>query len=783
MKMQDRQRILVALSLIFLWGLASWLIAKRYYQARVQTLVQQETRLSQARVDDLVDSIRRNLSYVSGIPEVLRESQRVKQAVTRFGEGTEAETNPAATPRMRAEAWKTDPQLKPLHEFLALAGTSLHADLIVLLDAKGNCIAASDILSENSPLGYNYAERQYFQAARKGQRGMQYAAGMATRLPGIYFASPVWVNKHFAGALVAKIDLPRLTYLVGQADVFVADREGVVVLAHDPSLQYKVVKGAAVFGLSPAERMDLYHKTDFAELPVRPWEEPGFPQFVQIGQNPNPHLLISQQLPEFGLTVYNGAEVGDLHALNRENAWFGVLLAVSGSVLILIGYGALLYVNSVRRARRTLWRQANFDRLTGLPNRSMFYDRLDQEIRNSNRSKLPMGLLLIDVDLFKEVNDTYGHAAGDILLQKVAHRIKTCVRDSDTVARLGGDEFTVILPNLSDKSHIEDIAQEIIGKLAAPFHLGKDVAHVSASIGITMFPHDARILGELVKNADQAMYAAKREGRNRFSYFNLKLQENAERRLRMVNDLRHALRSGQFSLHFQPIVDLATGKVVKAEALMRWHHPERGWVGPGEFIPVAEETGLIHEMGDWVFKQAVHWAKYWTSRFSPDFQVSINMSPVQFRPEGRSFVSEWMRYLKEEGLSGRNMAIEITEGVLLNAQSDVSDRLLEFHDAGVDLEVDDFGTGYSSLSYLKKFDIDYLKIDRSFVTHLETDGEDRILTEAIIMMAHKLGMKVVVEGIETEGQRDQLRAAGCDYGQGYLFSRPVPPELIESKLL
>ncbi len=437
-------------------------------------------------------------------------------------------------------------------------------------------------------------------------------------------------------------------------------------------------------------------------------------------------------------------------------------------------------ITEKKLSEELIWKQANFDALTELPNRRMFLDRLEQEAKKSDRAGLPLALLLIDLDQFKEVNDTLGHDMGDILLQQAARRIHGCVRESDTVARLGGDEFTVILSELPDDArHVEDIAQKIIGKLAEPFHLGDEIAYISASIGITLYPSDAADIDALMKNVDQAMYVAKNKGRNRFSYFTPQLQEAAQTRLRLSKDLRGALAAREFSVCFQPIVELATGRIHKAEALIRWQHATRGLVSPQDFIPLTEETGLIHEIGDWVFREAAGWAKRWSHQFAEEFKVSVNMSPVQFRAEGRVFAVQWLRHLQELGISGKNIAVEITEGLLLNADPDIIDKLLVFRDAGIQVAIDDFGTGYSSLSYLKKFDIDYLKIDQSFVRNLETDPDDMALSEAIIVMAHKLGLKVIAEGVETEGQRRLLADAGCDYAQGYLFARPMPPEEFE----
>lgn len=436
-------------------------------------------------------------------------------------------------------------------------------------------------------------------------------------------------------------------------------------------------------------------------------------------------------------------------------------------------------ITSRKKVEELIWKQANFDALTDLPNRQMFRDRLEQEARKSDRSGRPLALMLIDLDRFKEVNDTLGHDQGDLLLVEAARRISDCVRKSDTVARLGGDEFIIILPDLADVARVERAAQSIIDALNEPFRLRANEVYVSASIGITVYRNDSKNIDELFRNVDQAMYVAKNAGRNRFAYFTADMQEAALSRMRLASDLRSALAAGQFAVHYQPIVEMATGRIHKAEALIRWHHPARGLVSPAQFIPLAEETGLIVSIGDWVFTEAVNQVKRWRAALDPAFQISVNKSPIQIRHEGRSHVS-WPDYLREHGMPGQSIAIEITEGLLLQPEGAVKDKLLAFRDSGVQVAVDDFGTGYSSLAYLKEFDIDYLKIDRSFVCNLGRSKNDLVLCEAMIAMAHTLGLRVVAEGVETTEQRDLLRAAGCDYAQGYLYAKPLPPDAFET---
>ncbi|HEY5799544.1 MAG TPA: bifunctional diguanylate cyclase/phosphodiesterase, partial [Burkholderiaceae bacterium] len=347
-----------------------------------------------------------------------------------------------------------------------------------------------------------------------------------------------------------------------------------------------------------------------------------------------------------------------------------------------------------------------------------------------------------------------------------------------TVARLGGDEFTVILPALDDRARADSIARDILAAVSQAFQIGDETLYLTASIGITMYPDEGGDVETLLKHADQAMYAAKRNGRNCFHHFTSALQLTAQSRQAMIKDLRAAVDGNQFRVHFQPIVDIATGRVRKAEALIRWHHPVRGMVSPLDFISVAEESGLIHPIGDWIFKQAAQWAKRWNDKYEHGFQVSVNVSPLQFQANAEH-CQRWTEYLAETGVPARSIVIEITEGLLLHADPAVTEKLMQLRDNGIEVAIDDFGTGYSSLAYLKKFNIDFLKIDQSFVRNLATDASDMALSEAIIVMAHKLGLKVIAEGVETAEQKQHLLAAGCDYVQGFLFSRPVPPEDFE----
>ena len=459
----------------------------------------------------------------------------------------------------------------------------------------------------------------------------------------------------------------------------------------------------------------------------------------------------------------------------------GIIVARDDKGVPLLMTGTTSDVSAKKLADEQIWHHANFDALTGLPNRRLFRDRLDQEVRKAARSGRQVALLFIDLDRFKQVNDLFGHDAGDLLLAQCANRIRGCVRESDTVARLGGDEFTVILSSPESPARVEHVCQKILQTLESPFPIGKEVAYMSGSIGVTLYPNDATTSEELIRKADQAMYAAKNGGKNQFSYFTYAMDEKAHLRLRLASELRSALPAGQLEVYYQPVLDLASGKLIKAEALLRWHHPRLGLVEPTSFIPLAEETGQINQIGNWVFKHAASRSRQWGELLGEGFQIGVNKSPIQFLSHNDD--ADWLQHLKQLGLPGSSISIEITEGMLLHASSSVTNKLLEYRDAGIQVAIDDFGTGYSSMAYLKKFDIDYLKIDQSFVAEIATDDNSRTIAESIIVMAHKLGLKVIAEGIETEAQLDLLRQAGCDYGQGFLFSAALPADGFEQMLI
>ena len=428
-------------------------------------------------------------------------------------------------------------------------------------------------------------------------------------------------------------------------------------------------------------------------------------------------------------------------------------------------------IQRVKASEASFTHLAQHDALTNLPNRLLVSDRMEQAIGQARRYQRRAALLFLDLDNFKTINDSLGHDAGDELLKEVARRLQGAVREMDTVSRQGGDEFLIVLTDVPDLGAISAVANHVLDAMIQPFSLKGMQIVSSVSIGVALYPEDGDDFAALLKHADLAMYQAKAAGRNAFRFFDARMNADILERLNLDSGLREALGQQQFVLHYQPIVDIHSGRLLSAEALIRWQHPERGTVGPDKFIPVAESSGLIVEIGEWVLNEACRQMMLWRAAGLPAFVVSVNLSTVQFRRGNLEalVVAALHRY----GLPAECLELELTESLLLQDSEGFIDTLYRLKALGVKLSIDDFGTGYSNLSYLQRFHVDKLKIDQSFVRKLQDSPQDRAIVTAIIQMAKSLHLLTIAEGIEDDSTRRMLAELGCDQGQGYWFARPL----------
>ncbi len=433
-----------------------------------------------------------------------------------------------------------------------------------------------------------------------------------------------------------------------------------------------------------------------------------------------------------------------------------------------------------KQSERRLKQLAHFDSLTDLPNRVQFIERLQQTMTEADRHERLVGVVFLDLDRFKYINDSLGHEKGDLLLREVAMRLSGAIRRGDTVARLSGDEFALVL---ADMGHVDDailVAQKILEVFHQPFRVAGHDLYVTASLGITLYPFDDRSAQELLRNADVAMYRAKESGKNNYQFYVAEMTAKATERLSLENDLRSALERSEFSLHYQPIADCPSGRILGMEALLRWMHPTRGMISPAIFIPLAEETGYIIPIGEWVMRTACEQCRLWQKQGFSSLYVAVNLSSRQFHQ--KDLPASIYNIIQEIGFNPRNLVLELTEGLVMQQAEASVNTLRELKAMDIRISIDDFGTGYSSLSYLKRFPIDVLKIDQSFVQDIPGDADDAAIASTIITMAHSLGLKVVAEGVETEQQLNFMREHQCDAMQGYYLGKPLPADQFESFL-
>lgn len=536
----------------------------------------------------------------------------------------------------------------------------------------------------------------------------------------------------------------------------------IMILGEDATIQYQSPSAERIVGCVPSTPRDASILT------------PVHPEDLETVRS-----LISESISRPWLSL--AAEVR-LQLADESWCYFDVVATnllrdpELGGIIV-----ALRDITERKDLEQALAHQAFHDALTGLPNRRLFIDGVERALARSTSHGTPLAVMFLDLDNFKIVNDSLGHPVGDQLLKAVTERIQDCLRRKDVLARLSGDEFAILVEGLDGVEDVERLASRIQQQMRRPFQIGDRELFAGLSIGIVLNEPAHTCANDLLRDADLAMYRAKSNGKGRCAVFHRTMNTRITERLSLETSLRGALERGELAVYYQPVVDLSTGVIVGCEALARWLHPERGVVQPGDFIPLAEETGLIVPIGAWILEEACRQAERWKREHNLSLRVSVNVSPRQF--ESPDFVDTVTRTLAETGLPLHHLKLELTEGVLMRDVGLAVARLRELEEMSVQIAVDDFGTGYSSLAYLRQFTVSQLKIDRAFIARIGADPLDDAMTRSVITLAHNLGMQVVGKGIETAEQKAFLQAEGCDLGQGYYFSPPLPSQLVETLLL
>jgi diguanylate cyclase (GGDEF)-like protein/PAS domain S-box-containing protein len=582
------------------------------------------------------------------------------------------------------------------------------------------------------------------------------ALALGTGYTALLVCALLGIGIFFTRLISVRFSHPVRQQLLLSASVFDSSREGILIT----DARQRILRANAAF-----TRLTGYSETEL---------QGQTPKILQSGHQP----------PDFysrlwdGLLQY-GQWQGEVLDRRKDGQIVPILLSIS--VLRDIAGEITHYIavhtdiSQIKQSEAQLEYQARHDHLTGLPNRLMLHLSVEHALKLARRQKTQLALLMLDLDRFKDVNDSFGHLMGDALLRDVAERLVNCVRNADTVSRLGGDEFTVLLEKLDSPNEAARVAENLIQVLNEPFRLpnGSEVV-VGATVGIAMYPDHGDSEETLLQGADAALYHAKAEGRGRYRYFSDSLTQAARERIALETRLRRAIAQRELCLHFQPQIDISSGAIVGAEALVRWSSPEEGLVLPGRFIPLAEQSGLIEAIGEWVLRETCRQGQRWLAEGLPALTLAVNVSSRQF--QRADLADRLALILAETGFPPQRLELEMTESALMEDEVRVLEMLNRLRQLGIRLAIDDFGTGYSSLAYLKRFPIDLLKIDKSFVDDIPRLSDDMEITATIIAMAHTLRLKVLAEGVETTAQLEFLRERGCDFCQGYLLSRPLPPE-------
>jgi diguanylate cyclase (GGDEF)-like protein/PAS domain S-box-containing protein len=890
----ERSYRLVGL-LVALWAVIAAFSVDYYHRRLGNDILHQEQQLARQQAEETAANIEDSLQLLKGIPQVLVGNDTTRQALRRFGPDA---VPSALAPAERKLLWTRDRQLAQLNASLELAATSFKADMLIVVNAAGDCIAASNTGSAASVVGINYADRDHFIQARASGRGHQYAVGRATGVSGLFYSHALIEQGRFLGAVIVKRNLSSLPAWTRQAKTFLVDGNGVIVFSPDKRFEFRTLPGAAIFAMPIDRRALQYARDRFEPLSITPWEERRMDGAVRLGTDDIPVVLGIKAMAGDAVSVYVPRPLDDLVRLHTQRLWLFVLIAGTGGILIVAASEIVLYLRESKRVEAdlrvaatafesqegmvitdaaymvlrinraftditgftardvverelmlldparhseafgaTIWRASEdegcwqgevwsrrkngarypqsllvtavrnasgdvthyvcaltditarkaaeqeirnlalYDFLTQLPNRRCLMERLQHALAASKRTNRRGALLFIDLDNFKDLNDTLGHNMGDLLLKQASARFTACVRESDTVARLGGDEFIVMLEGLDKDArvaadHARIVGEKILDQMKRPYVLDGHQHNCTSSIGITLFMGQVENVEDLLKQTDLAMYQSKAAGRNALRFFDPTMQAVVSARARLDNDLRVGLQQRQFQLYYQPQVDSA-GCLVGAEGLLRWHHPQRGTVLPAEFIGAAEKSDLILPLGDWVLEtacaQLVTWEKY---PAMASLRIAINVSPRQFRQP--DFVDRVLSVVTASGANPRKLKLELTENLLLDDVGQTIAKMEALKAQGVGISLDDFGTGYSSLTYLKRLPICELKIDRSFVRDILTNPDDAAIVKTILTLAHNMGIEATAEGIESEVQHAFLANLGCKAFQGYLFGRPVP---------
>ena len=768
-----RLYVITGIVLLLFWIAVSWLVANTYQSWKSEQTYLETRKSAEVITNGLYKRMTQTFSLLQAMPNIMSQNTATHDVLLRHHHHSKRLTH--LNNKEILSHINDYPELQIVSEILKKLADSISViDIFWLTDANGICIAASNFEHPQSFLGKDFTKLRHFSHALAGKSVVRYSMGYYRNIPGIFFSTPVFMNNKVAGVVTTKVSLNYLSQWLNEVNGLVIDNYGVIIYASDPSYVMQLLPDSTVYTLTPEERLLRYGKTEFQTLPFHQEKTDSADSLYRLNNESTPYYVSSVQLknPDFQLlTLFKRASSQEI--LLQTFTYFA-LLFMAGSFLILGAIFLVYYIRYQRALRQTRLQQLiSRDALTGFYNRSMLIPLMEQRISRAKQRQAIFAVLFVDIDLFKDINDSFGHEIGDEVLQQLAGRFKSVLRETDIIIRHAGDDFIILLDEISTQEDVANLASSLMVHSQQPFYLqNKITLTLSVSIGIVLFPDHGDTTSLLLRHADTALHYVKQNGRNNYAFYRSQMSTELLMRKSLESDMEHALENNEFFLVYQPQYCYAKKGMASCEALIRWRHPVHGIISPATFIPIAENSGFIKRLGEWILNEACRQAAEW-QKLGMTLSVAVNLSAVQFQENLPATVQ---RIITQHGMVPHLLDLELTESILMKNVAQSLSLIQELKNLGARISLDDFGTGYSSLAYLQKFPIDTLKIDRAFVSDMENNASNRAIIHVIISMAQGLNYQVIAEGIETQEQYNLLMEMGCHIIQGYWFSKPLPAD-------
>ena len=773
-----RPYILVAALLVIVWVTVAWFTGRAYVSWQTSQVYIATENKARVSIGELYDGLLKSLTFLHAVPNLSSREEIFHRTLNNFNYRSDF----ARTPTKEIKKYlDQNPYLRNANQELSKIISNIDAiGTLWLINRDGYTIASSNANTDESFVGAYFGDQGYFIDAIKGRPAMRFAVGHITKSPGLFFSAPVSSGGEIRGALVAKVDLDYLYYWISMTNGYVIDSFGVIVLAANSEHEMMAVPNATVHRLSQNERLSRYNQSEFRTLDIRPWENDMGSMLYNVGENPAPSYILNAELDEHHLKLMVAIESKELALVDKNRLQLFQALAAGGILFILLStiltylFIALQQTKRARARQELIEQITSHDTLTGLYSRSLTDQLIAQSVETASKNKTKFAVLLIDIDHFKDLNDTYGHDVGDELLVEIATRIRSIVKKTDILIRHGADEFIALLLDIKHQEEVAAIAASILAAIRQPYAVLEAAASPTASIGITLYPEDGNTGPILLRHTDDALHHVKTKWRADYVFYQPNMSVDMAARKALEADMIRALDENEFFLVYQPQYSHEQGGISGCEALVRWRHNSGKIIPPNDFIPDAERSGFIVKLGEWVLNEACRQSNVWKEELGKVIPISVNLSAIQI--QRADLLDIIRRIIKHHDISPGAIELEVTESMLMSDTKRTLDILREIKSLGFNISIDDFGTGYSSLTYLKKFDADVLKIDRAFIRDIESNINNRSIVNAVISLAKDMDYQVIAEGVENKEQFDLLVGMECSTIQGYWYSRPLPPD-------